>query len=111
MLQVADEALKCAAGAAKTSNKVDFAFKRAIEEMTYYGHDCHPGIEFSIEERMVNAKVEDKSSLKVLKKLKDKFLVREGVTPLLRYILILIVIAAARGIDKGSRVSSPQVSS
>ena len=111
MLQAVDDALACAAEAGKkTSNEADEAFKNAVNTLTEYGRDYHP--EVVIVDRMEKAEEEDKSSLKVLNKLREKFRVREEVTPLLRCILILILTAAAGGgTNNGSRVSSPQVSS
>jgi hypothetical protein len=78
--------------------------------LTGYGRNYHP--EEAVAERMEKAEEEDKSSLKVLNRLKETFRVREELTPLLRRILILILAAAAGGgADNGSRVSSPRVAS
>jgi hypothetical protein len=106
-LQAVDDALKSAAEAkTKTSNGADKAFKNAVEMLTIYGRNYHPGE--AVEERMEKAEEEDKSSLKVLNRLKETFHVREELTPLLRRVLILIfTVAAGRGTDNGSRVSSP----
>jgi len=78
--------------------------------LTDYGRQHHP--DRDVAERMERAGEVDKSSLKVLNRLKETFRVREELTPLLRRILILILTAAAGGgTDNGSRVSSSQVSS
>jgi hypothetical protein len=106
-----DDALKSAAEAEKkASNGADKAFKNAVQMLTDYGRNCHP--EEAVAERMEKAAEEDKSSLKVLNRLKETFHVREELNALLHRILILTLTAAAgRGTDNGSRFSSPQVSS
>jgi hypothetical protein len=111
VLQAVDDALKSAVEAKKkTSDEADKAFKNAVNMLMNYGRNCRPGE--AVAERMEKAEEEDKSSLKVLNKLKETFRVREKPTPLLRRILILILPAAAEGgTDNGSRVSSPRVSS
>jgi hypothetical protein len=111
VLQAVDDALTCAAEAEKkTSNEADKAFKNAVNRLTGYGRDYHPNV--TVAEIMEKAEEEDKSSLKVLNKLKDTFRVRGEITPLLRCILILILTAAAGGgTDNGSRFFSPRVSS
>jgi lysyl-tRNA synthetase class I len=111
VLQAVDDALKSAAEAEKKkSNGADKAFKNAVNMLTDYGRNHHP--EEAVAERMEKAEEEDKSSLKVLNRLKETFRVREELTPLLRRILILILATAAGGrADNGSRVSSPRVSS
>lgn len=111
MLQAVDDALKSAAEEEKkTSNGADKAFKNAVDMLKGYGRDYHP--EEAVAKRMEKAEEDDKSSLKVLNKLKETFRVREELTPLLRRILILILTAAAGGgTDNGSRVFSPRVSS
>ena len=92
----------------KTSNGADEAFKNAVKILTAYD----PDKAVRVAERMEKAEEEDKSSLKVLNRLKETFRVRDELTPLLRRVLILILAAAAgRGTDNESRVSSPQVSS
>jgi hypothetical protein len=78
--------------------------------LTDYGRDYYP--EVAVGERMDKAEKEDRSSLKVLNKLKETFRVREELTPSLCRMLILILTPAATGgTDNGSRVSSPRVSS
>jgi hypothetical protein len=111
VLQAVDDALKSAAEAKmKTSNAADKAFKKAVNMLTDYERNYHP--QEAVAERMEKAEEEDKSSLKVLNRLKETFRVREELTPLLRRILILILTAAAEGgTDNGGRVSSPRVSS
>ena len=114
MLQAVDDALTCAAEAEKkTSKEADKAFEYAVNRLMYHARNYHPQLPVAIlAERMEKAEEEDKSSLKVLNKLKEKFLVREEVPPLLCCILILILTAAAGGgTNNGSRVSSPRVSS
>jgi len=111
VLQAVDDALKSAAEAEKTtSNKADKAFKKAVNVLMDYGRNHHS--EEAVAERMEKAEEEDKSSLKVLNKLKETFRVREVLTPLFRRVLILIPTVAAEGrTDNGSRVSSPRDSS
>ena len=111
MLQAVDDALKSAAEEEKkTSNGADKAFKNAVDMLKDYGREHHP--KEAVAERMEKAEEEDKSSLKVLNRLKESFRVREKLTFLLRRILIPILTAAAGGgTDNGSRVFSPQVSS
>jgi len=111
VLQAVDDALKSATEAGKkTSDGADKAFKNAVDMLTDYERNYHP--KGAVAERMEKAGEEDKSSLKVLNRLKETFRVREDLTPLLRRTLILILTAAARGgTDNGDRVSSPQVSS
>lgn len=72
VLQAVDDALTCAAEAEKkTSNEADKAFKNAVNRLTGYGRDYHPNV--TVAEIMEKAEEEDKSSLKVLNKLKDTF--------------------------------------
>jgi hypothetical protein len=115
VLQAVDDALKSAAEVEKkTSDEADKAFKNAVDKLTDYGRDYYPTSREAVRvaERMEKAEEEDKSSLKVLNRLKEAFRVREELTPLLRRILILILTAAAGGgTDNGSRISSPRVSS
>ena len=111
MLQAVDDALKSAVEAKKkTSDETDKAFKNAVVMLTNYGRNyCS---EEAVAERMEKAEEVDKSSLKVLNKLKETFRVREELIPLLRRILILVLTAASEGgTDNGGRVSSPRVSS
>lgn len=108
MLQAVDDALKSAAEEKKSSDIADEAFKNAVDILTNYGRNYHP--KEAVAERMEKAEKEDKSSLKVLNRLKETFRVREELTSLLRRVLILFLTAAARrGTDNGSRVSSPRV--
>ena len=75
MLQAVDDALKSAAEAEKkTSDGADEAFKNAVNMLTDYGRDHHP--EEAVAVRMEKAEEEDKSSLKVLNRLKEAFRVR-----------------------------------
>lgn len=72
VLQAVDDALKSAAEAGKkTSNGADKAFKNAVNMLTDYGRDHHP--EEAVAVRMEKAEEEDRSSLKVLNKLKETF--------------------------------------
>jgi phosphate uptake regulator len=92
----------------KTSDGADEAFKNAVKILTAH----NPNNAVQVAERMEKAEKEDKSSLKILNRLKETFRVRDELTPLLRRVLILILAAATgSGTDNGSRVSSPQVSS
>ena len=110
MLQAVDDALKSAAEEKKSPDGANKAFKNAVNMLTDYGRNNHP--QEAVAERMEKAEEEDKSSLKVLNRLKETFRVREELTPSLCCILILTLTAAARrGTDNGSRVSSPRVSS
>ena len=117
MLQAVDDALRSAVEAEKkTSNAANKAFENAVNMLTDYGRNHHPeSVEAArIAETMKKAEEEDKSSLKVLNRLKETFRVREELTPspFASCVLILIPYAAAgEGTDNGSRVSSPRVSS
>jgi SHS2 domain-containing protein len=76
VLQAVDDALKSAAEAEKkTSNGADEAFKNAVKMLMEYGSDYHP-VE-AVAERMEKAEEEDKSSLKILNRLKEALRVRE----------------------------------
>jgi hypothetical protein len=89
VLQAVDDALKSATEVEKkTSSGADKAFENAVNVLTDYGRAYYP-VE-AVAERMKKAGEEDRSSLKVLNKLKEKFRVREELTPSLRRILILI---------------------
>jgi lysyl-tRNA synthetase class I len=80
VLQAVDDALKSAAEEEKkTSNGADKAFKNAVNMLKNYGRDYHP--EEAVAKRMEKAEEDDKSSLKVLNKLKETFRVREEPTP------------------------------
>ncbi|KAI0268972.1 hypothetical protein BGY98DRAFT_1017489 [Russula aff. rugulosa BPL654] len=70
LLQAVDDALKSAVEAEKkTSNGADEAFKNAVKILTAYD----PDKAVRIAERMEEAEEEDKSSLKVLNRLKETF--------------------------------------
>jgi hypothetical protein len=60
---------------------VDKAFKIAVKMLIDYGRNYHPESEKKFAERMEKAEEEDKSSLKVLNRLKATFRVREELTP------------------------------
>ena len=92
----------------RASNGADKAFKNAVKILTAYDSKKVA----RVADRMEEAEKKDKSSLKILNRLKETFLVREELMPLLSRIVILILTTAAgRGTDNGSRVSSPRVSS
>lgn len=110
MLQSVDDALTSAAEAEKKKSKAaDIAFENAVNMLMYYERDNY--VHKMVAERMKKVKEEDRSSLKFSNRLKETFLVREELTPKLRYMLIPILTAAAgRGAENGSRIYSPQVS-
>ncbi len=90
MLQAVDDALKSAVEAEKkTSEGADKAFKDAVNALTNYERNHHTHED--VAKRMEKAEEEDKSSLKVLNRLRESFRVREKLIPLLRRILILIL--------------------
>ncbi|KAF8497898.1 hypothetical protein F5888DRAFT_1827814 [Russula emetica] len=69
-----DDALKSAAEVEKkTSDEADKAFKNAVDKLTDYGRDYSPREAVRVAERMEKAEEEDKSSLKVLNRLKEAF--------------------------------------
>ena len=79
MLKVVDDALYSATEAQKkTSNDADEKFKEAIDALSVYEAKYHPSK--IVAQKMEKAEEGDKSSSKVLNKLKEKFLVR-GVCP------------------------------
>jgi len=89
VLQAVDDALKSAVKAEKkTSEGADQAFKNAVNVLTNYERNYHP--HETVAKRMEKAEEEDKSSLKVLNRLRETFCVREELIPLLHRILILI---------------------
>ena len=91
MLQAIDDALKSAVEAEKkTSNGADKAFKNAVKMLTDYGRNYHP--KEAVTERMEKAEGEDRSSLKVLNRLKETFQVREEQTRFLRRTVVLILL-------------------
>lgn len=71
----------------KTSNGANEAFKNAVNMLTDYGRNHHRDSEEAVRvaEKMEKAEEEDKSSLKVLNRLKATFRVREELTPLRAY--------------------------
>ena len=89
VLQAVDDALKSAADAKKkASDGADEAFKIAVSKLKDYGRTYHP--KEPVEKRMKEAEEEDKSSMKALNRLKERFRVRDVLTSSLCRILILI---------------------
>jgi hypothetical protein len=89
VLQAVDDALKSAADAKKkASDGADEAFKSAVSMLKDYGRTHCPGE--AVEKKMKEAEEEDKSSMKVLNRLKETFRVRDVLTSLLCRILTLI---------------------
>ena len=75
--QVIDDALKSAAQAQKdTSIEANEKFKKAIDILEDYEMKSY--FKKTVAKRIAEAEVQDKSSLMILKKLKDKLRVREG---------------------------------
>ena len=84
-LQFVDDALMSAAKAGKkTSKETDEAFKEAVNMLSDYERKYHSKSEETVSRRMEKAEEEDKSSLKVLNRLKEAFCVRETSTFLCR---------------------------
>ena len=76
--QVVDDALKSATEAErKTSKDADESFKRAIDALSDYEKKCYS--KETVSKRMAAAEANDKSSLTILNKLKEKLRVREGL--------------------------------
>ncbi len=89
MIEVVDDALRSAAEARKgKSEDAEAKFKEAIDALSAYERK-HYSMD-TVTRTMEDAKTEDKSSSKILNRLKEKFQVREGLACLLRRILILI---------------------
>jgi hypothetical protein len=74
----------------KTSKEADEAFKNAVSELLDYERECGPEKPARVAERITIAEQKDKSSLKVLTSLREKFRVREELTSLLHHTLMLI---------------------
>ena len=87
MLQAVDDALRSAVKAEKkTSNEANEAFKNAVNMLTKHGRNHHRDSEEAVRvaEKMEKAEKEDKSSSKVLNRLRETFRVREELNILLR---------------------------
>ena len=88
-MELVDDALKAATEAkTKILEEADEKFSKAIESLKKYEEDYHPNK--SVEARMKEAKTNDKSSLGILNRLKEKVFVRVELVPLLIRILIPI---------------------
>jgi hypothetical protein len=72
----------------KTSNEADEAFKNAVSELGDYEKKNH--FKETVTKRIEMAEKADKSSLKVLNSLMEKFRVREELITLLHHSLMLI---------------------
>jgi flavin-dependent dehydrogenase len=80
-LQLVDDALMSAAQAGtKASKEADEAFKEAVNMLSDYERKYHSEFEETVSRRMEKAEKEDKSSLKVLNRLKETFRVREELS-------------------------------
>ena len=87
MLQLVDDALISAIEAGKkTSKEADEAFRNAVSRLSEYGTKYHP--KETVAERIEVAGVTDKSSLKVLNRLRETFRVREELITCLHHTLI-----------------------
>ena len=95
-LKLVDEALMLATKAGKkTTKKADEAFKNAVSKLGEYEKECHK-IE-TVAKRIKTAEEVDKSSVKFLNSLKEKFRVREELMTLLHHTLTLIISRWRRG--------------
>ena len=76
MLQVVDDALGSATETRKkTSNDADAKFKKAIDALSAYEKKYH--FRETVTQKMVEAEAKDKSSLTILKRLKERLRVRK----------------------------------
>ena len=88
-MQLVDDALMSATEAGKkTSKKADEAFNNAVSRLGDYEREYH--FKETVAERIKIAGEADKSSLKVLNSLIEKFRVREELITLLHHTLMLI---------------------
>jgi hypothetical protein len=88
-LEVVDDALMSATKAGKkTSEEADNAFKYAVSRLGYYEWKYYS--KRIVVESMKEAEEADKSSMKVLNSLMEKFRVREELITLLYYTLMPI---------------------
>ena len=74
VLQVVDEALYSAAEVRKTTKDVDAKFKKATNALSAYEKKYNLGE--AVTDRMAEAEAEDRSSSKILERLKGTFRVR-----------------------------------
>lgn len=75
----------------KTSEEADKAFEYAVSRLGYYEWKYHLKDSGAVAKRIKTAEEVDKSSLKFLNNLKEKFRVREELMTLLHHTLKLII--------------------
>jgi hypothetical protein len=80
VLQIVDDAL-CSATETrkKTSNDADVKLQKAIDALSVYEKKFH--CRETVTQTMTEAEAKDKSSLTILKRLKETFRVREDLAP------------------------------
>ena len=81
MLQVVDDALYSVTEAGKkATTDADAKFKKATETLSAYENKYHLKLKDTVAYTMAEAKANDKSSSTVLKRLKEKWRVRNNLT-------------------------------